>query len=71
MNNDRALKKKFCQKSSVQHIKCTLCDACLNSRIFTANVWLINDFATQLFCIFLKANVFSKTERKKLQIFYK
>ena len=39
--------------------------------IFTANVWLINDFATQLFCIFLKANIFSKTaltERKKLQI---
>ena len=41
----------------------------IKTRIFTANVWLINDFATQLFCIFLKANIFSKTERKKLQIF--
>ena len=37
---------------------------------FSANVWLTDDFATQLlFLIFLKANVFSKPERKKLQIF--
>ena len=38
----------------------------LKTRIFTANVWLINDFATQLYRIFLKTNIFLKTERKKL-----
>ena len=47
-----------------------LCDACfLETRIFTAIVWLIKYFATQLFCIFLKANMFSKTEHKKAAIF--
>ena len=37
----------------------------------TENVWLlaINDYATQLFCMFLKAILFSKTEHKKLQMF--
>ena len=33
---------------------------------FTANVWLINGFATQLYRLFLKVNIFLKTERKKL-----
>ena len=28
------------------------------TRIFTANVWLINYFATQLFGVFLKTNLF-------------
>ena len=37
----------------------------LRTRIFTANVWL-NDFATQLYRIFLKTNIFLKTELKKL-----
>ena len=47
-----------------------LCDACfLKTRIFTAIVWLIKYFATQLFCIFLKANMFLKTEHKKAAIF--
>ena len=27
--NDRALKGKFCQKISVQYVKCILCDVCL------------------------------------------
>ena len=53
---------------SVQFIKCILRDACLKTQIFIANVWLINDFATQMICIFLKANIFSKTEDKMLQI---
>ena len=39
---------------------------CLKTRIFTANVWLINYFATQLFCVFLKTNIFLKTQRTKL-----
>ena len=39
-----------------------LCDACLKTRIFTANVRLINYSATQLFGVFLKANIFSKAE---------
>ena len=38
----------------------------LKTQIFTANVWLINDFASQLYRIFLKTNIFLKTERKKL-----
>ena len=66
VNNDRVLKDKFCQKIWVQSIKCFLRNACLKTRIFTANVWLINYFATQLFDVFLKINIFSKTERKKL-----
>ena len=56
MNNERALKEKFCQKVSVQYViyvKCFLCDPFLKTRNFTANVWLISDFTTQLFYIFL------------------
>ena len=69
VNNDRVLKDKFCQKIWVQYIKCILRNACLKTRIITANVWLINYFATQLFGVFLKTNIFSKTERKKLKFF--
>ena len=57
VNNDRALKDKFCQNIWIQYIKCILRNACLKTRIFTANVWLINYFATQLFCVFLKVNI--------------
>ena len=46
VNNDRVLKDKFCQKIWVQYIKCNLRNACLKTRIFTANVLLINYFAT-------------------------
>ena len=70
MNNDRALKDTFCQKISVQYIRCILCDACLKIGIFAANVWLINKYATPLFSLFLKANIFSKTEHKKLQYLF-
>ena len=37
-----------------------------NSRFYSKR-WFVNDSATQLFCVLLKANEFSKTERKKLQ----
>ena len=60
MNNERALKEKFCQKVSVQYViyvKCFLCDPFLKTRNFTANVWLINDFTIQLFYIFLTLEV--------------
>ena len=70
VNNDRVLNDKFCQKIWVHYIRCILRNACLKTRIFTANIWLINYFATQLFCVFLKTNIFSKTERKKLKIFW-
>ena len=74
MNNDTALKDKFCQKISVQIVltisNCILCDVCLEIQIFTANVRLIMNFAIQLFCIFLKVDLYSKTERKKLQLFW-
>ena len=70
LNNDRVLKNKFYQKIWVQYIKCILRNACLKTRIFTANVWLINYFATQLFGVFLKTNIFWKTERKKLKVFW-
>ena len=66
MNNDGALKDRFCQKGSVQYLNYILCEACLKTRVFTAVVWLINGFATKLFCIFLKAYTLSKTECKKL-----
>ena len=46
MNNDRALKDKFCQEISVKYVKFILCDACLKTRLFTANECLIKDFAT-------------------------
>ena len=46
--NNRALEDKFCQKISVQYVKYILCDECLKTWICTANVWLIDDFATQL-----------------------
>ena len=46
-----------------------MCDACLKTRTFTANAWLINFFATQPLGVFLKANIFSKSERKKLKFF--
>ena len=68
MNIPRALNDKFCQKIPVQYAKCIFCDTCLKTRHFTGNVWLVNDFTTQLICIFWKGNIFSKTERKKLQI---
>ena len=44
----------FCQKIS----KCILYDACLKTGIFTANVWLINNFNLPSSCSFiiLKAN---------------
>ena len=61
------LKDKCCQEIAVQYVECILSDACLKTRIFAADVWL-NDLATQLFCVFLKVNLFSKTERKMLQI---
>ena len=70
MNNDRVLKDTFCQKiESNIFLKCILRNARLKTRIFTANVWLINYFATQLFGVFLKTNIFSKTERKMLKFF--
>ena len=71
LNNDRVLKDKFCQKIWVQYIRCFLRNACLKTRVFTADVWLINYFATQLFCVFLKTNIFLKTEPKKLKFFDK
>ena len=48
-----ALKDKFCQKTWIQYIKCILWEVCFflkKTRIFTANAWLINDFATELLC---------------------
>ena len=48
---NRALKDKFCQKISVQYFTCILCDVCLKPRNFTASVWFINEFTTQLLCI--------------------
>ena len=35
-------------------------DACLKPRNFTKNVWLINDFATQLFRGFMNIDIFFK-----------
>ena len=66
MNKNRALKDMFCLIVSVQNDKCILCEACLKTRYFTANVWRFYDFSTKLFCIFLKANIFSNTERRKM-----
>ena len=36
---------------------------------FTANVWLIIDFATQLFCIFLKPIYYQKLSIKAANVF--
>ena len=36
------------------------CDACLKPGNFTKNVWLINEFATQLFQGFMSIDIFFK-----------
>ena len=71
MNNDRVLKDKFCHYIWVQYIKCILRNACLKTRIFTADVWLINYFATQLFCYFWKPIYSQKLNVKSWNFFHK
>ena len=41
----------------------------IKNKNVTTNTGFFTDFATQPFCIFLKANIFLKTGRKKLQTF--
>ena len=58
---------KFYQKILVHYVKCIFV-TCVKLEFSQQMYGSFNDFATQLFCIFLKASIFSKTERKKQQI---
>ena len=64
MNSDTALKNTF---SSVRNFKSNILITFCVTRVLKLE-FLQQMYATQLFCIFFKANTFSETQPKKLQI---